>query len=160
MTFSNQDENVKWQELHLEFQDILNKELSVKREIFSHLRQEEYAILIGDQAVNEYLRQEQSVLDVESDHIVAERNQVVESLQSVIGAIDLATLFEMIKNLDPDMGCETEILYVQVISMTEEMERQEVRNQKLIEVVKTGGILSEKQEEPRKTKLLTLEDME
>ena len=160
MTFSNQDENVKWQELHLEFQDILNKELSIKREIFSHLRQEEYAILIGDQAVNEYLRQKQSVLDEESDHIVAKRNQVVESLQSTIGAIDLETLFEMIRSLAPDMVCETEILYVQVISMTEEMERQGIRNQELIEVVKTEGIRPENHEEPRKTRLLTLDDID
>jgi hypothetical protein len=131
----------EWSKLHIELQETLSQEISLRQEILGNMNQQEYVLLICDIHLKEEL--------------YIECNKLVHRLKRVTKLRGVLTrkVFDLIpKNmgdlridevLDPlvDIENETLILYKKTHHLIDKIHRQQLRNKTLYEMILKEGPL-------------------
>ena len=131
-TFSSDNQDL-WNHLHLELKTTMQKEISLLRELLANLHQEELSLMFQDQGTcNQLLEQRVGMLEHLS-HIRLLQDQTKSKLFSMVGISSLNPDLNQILPDNEAISCEILSLKEQLLALHEKMNRQQFRNQHLIE---------------------------
>ncbi|MCB1116817.1 MAG: hypothetical protein KDK71_10145 [Chlamydiia bacterium] len=131
----------EWTRLHIELQEALAQEITLRQEILGNMNQQEYVLLIGDIELKEELYLECNRLVHRLKGVIRQRSVLTRQIFDHLPKNTIGSKLDEV--LDPlvDIESETLILYQKTQDLIEKIHSQQLRNKTLYEMIQKEGPL-------------------
>ncbi len=127
------EQSDRWEQLHDELKKNMQKEISLMRELLANLHQEELSLMLQDQGTHQLLVSQTSDMFEKLGYLRVFRTNMTQQIFEILGKKATSSELEQILPDTEGISCEILNLREQLMALTDKMNRQQSRNQHLME---------------------------
>jgi DNA integrity scanning protein DisA with diadenylate cyclase activity len=133
MAISDRESREEWNYLNQQLKKSMAMEVSIMRELLANMHQEELSLMLQDQStLNQVMTQRNDMVE-KLKHLRNERQDTTQRIVKLIGLEKGEHALEKILPVEEEISTEIFNLRDQIMALSDRMNRQQARNQHIVE---------------------------